>query len=532
MRAPILVMITVLAITTLGMVLIPGEDAMGQPYEMSFFDAFYFSSFMATTVGFGEVPFAFTSAQRLWVTFCMYPSVMAWMYGFGTLLTLMQDETLRQSMVQAYYTRQVRSIKENFFLICGYGATGKLLVRSLSHANMRCVVIDANQQTINDLSTEDLPLEVPGLGADSSDAEHLVRAGLKYDQCVAVAALTYDDQVNLKIAITSKLLHPDIRVIARADHRGVAKHMAGFGTEHIINPFDTFTSRFMMALMYPERFCLQRMLVTGENPTALVEHLQSGHDKPWIICGFGRLGREIYDSMHFYGFETIVVDAFPGENDVPSSALKGRGTEVDVLMQAGVMEAGGIVAATDDDADNLSILLAARRLNPQLCMIARQVVRANDMLFEAAKVDMVMQANHIVARKAFAALSTPLLDTFTSQLFSLDDAQTIKGLAEQVSKLIEEPQFRTWQFCLHEEDAPAVVSLLSDGVQLQLSDLLTNPWRGAKELPVIPLMVKDGEQEYFLPSPDLALKHGMQLLCCGCKTAQFRSILQQHEALA
>jgi len=532
MRAPLLVMIVVVAITMLGMVLIPGEDAAGKPYQMSFFEAFYFSSFMATTIGFGEIPYAFTNAQRLWVTICMYPSVMAWLYGFGTLLTLMQDDSLRQSMVQAAYARQVRRIKENFFLICGYGATGKLLVRSLVDANMRCVVIDASQQTINDLSMEDLPLEVPGLGADSSDAEHLVSAGLQYKQCTAVAAITYDDQANLKIAITSKLLHPDMRVIARADHQEIANHMAAFGTDHIIKPFVTFTSYFMMALMYPKRFCLQEMLVAGENPTDLVRHLQSTHGKPWIICGFGRLGREIYDSMCFYGMEPTVVDAFPSKNNVPSSALQGRGTDVDILMQAGLMQAGGIIVATDNDTDNLSILLAARRLNPELCTIARQVVRANDMLFAAAQVDMVMQANHIVARKAFAAMSTPLLDRFTTQLFLLDDTQTVQDLTQQVSLLIDEPHFRIWQFQLDEAEAPAVVSLLSKGAQLHLSDLLTNPWGDGNDLPVVPLMVKDGVNEYFLPAPDLALKYGMALLFCGCRTAQFRSILFQYEALA
>ncbi len=42
------------------MVLIPGMDDDGKVYHLSFFDAFYFVSYMASTIGFGEAPYTFT----------------------------------------------------------------------------------------------------------------------------------------------------------------------------------------------------------------------------------------------------------------------------------------------------------------------------------------------------------------------------------------------------------------------------------------------------------------------------------------
>ena len=75
----------------LGLTLIPGQDAGGQPARISFFDAFYFMSYTATTIGFGEMPWPFTYGQRLWVTFSIYLSVVGWAYAIGSLLTLLQD---------------------------------------------------------------------------------------------------------------------------------------------------------------------------------------------------------------------------------------------------------------------------------------------------------------------------------------------------------------------------------------------------------------------------------------------------------
>ncbi|MFT6725531.1 MAG: voltage-gated potassium channel, partial [Arenicella sp.] len=60
LRIPLILLLTVYAVATLGMTLIPGIDPNGQPWHMSFFHAFYFVSITATTIGFGEIPYPFT----------------------------------------------------------------------------------------------------------------------------------------------------------------------------------------------------------------------------------------------------------------------------------------------------------------------------------------------------------------------------------------------------------------------------------------------------------------------------------------
>ncbi|EDN72393.1 TrkA-N [Beggiatoa sp. SS] len=56
MRIPLLVLLTVYTVAIIGMTLMPGIDDQGNPWRMNFFEAYYFVSYMGTTIGFGELP--------------------------------------------------------------------------------------------------------------------------------------------------------------------------------------------------------------------------------------------------------------------------------------------------------------------------------------------------------------------------------------------------------------------------------------------------------------------------------------------
>ena len=92
MRLPLVMLVITYAISILGLVLIPGVDDTGQPWHMDFFHAFYFVTYMATTIGFGELPYEFTDGQRMWVLVTIYMTVTAWLYAIGKILSLVQDK--------------------------------------------------------------------------------------------------------------------------------------------------------------------------------------------------------------------------------------------------------------------------------------------------------------------------------------------------------------------------------------------------------------------------------------------------------
>ena len=109
MRLPLIVLISTYAISVLGLTLIPGIDDQGNPWRMDFFHAIYFDSFLGSTIGFGEIPYAFTGAQRMWTTFIIYAAVVSWLYAIGTILTVIQDQGHRSPLHRTTCLRPCRS---------------------------------------------------------------------------------------------------------------------------------------------------------------------------------------------------------------------------------------------------------------------------------------------------------------------------------------------------------------------------------------------------------------------------------------
>ncbi|MFC1665626.1 potassium channel family protein, partial [Pseudomonadota bacterium] len=357
MRLPLIVLVCTYAFSVLGFVLIPGIDDQGNPWRMGFFHAFYFVSYMGSTIGFGELPYAFTDGQRLWTTFTIYASVISWLYAIGSMLSLIQEPAFRQAFTRNAFTRSVRRISEPFYLVCGYGDTGSLLVRALADKGLRSSVVDIDQERINGLELADMGLYVPGLCANATDTSTLLDAGLKHRHCIGVVALTNEDHVNLKVAITSRLLNPEINVFCRAESPDECANMASFGTDYIINPFDTFAEHLAMAIDSPGLNLLHNWLTNV--PQSQLEDPVFPPRGNWLVCGYGRFGKSIHHALFEAGIHTTIIEARRDMTNPPPGTVTGRGTEASTLHDAGIKDAVGIIAGTEDDANNLSIVMTA-----------------------------------------------------------------------------------------------------------------------------------------------------------------------------
>ena len=115
-------------------------------------------------------------------------------------------------------------------------------------------------------------------------------AGLSRDikHCIGVIAITNDDHANLTIAITSKLLRPDLPVLARSETRRVVANMASFGTDITVDPYTIFAERFYMALMSPVKYLVHDWLISVPG-TQLRTELNPPHGR-WLLAGLGRFG--------------------------------------------------------------------------------------------------------------------------------------------------------------------------------------------------------------------------------------------------
>ncbi|MGJ8670269.1 MAG: potassium channel family protein [Oceanococcus sp.] len=517
MRAPLLMLILSYSISISGLVLIPGQDNDGNVWHYDFFHAFYFISFVGPTIGFGEIPYELTPGQRMWVNFALYLTVISWFYALGKIFALVQDPAFSRAMTEARFIRAVRTIREPFFIVCGFGETGSLLVRSLVGRQIQCVVIERNQENISNLQLEELVLDVPSFCGDASETRHLKEAGLKRSNCVGVLAMTDSDKVNVKIAVTSKLLRPGLKVICRAATREAADNMESFDTDIIINPFESFAEHMGMAVRTPSIHLLHRWLVSQPGRT-----LDSSLNPPkgkWVICGYGRFGQAMARYLRAEGIDITVIesDASRIENldaAVPERLVLGSGTDPEPLHEAGIESAVGVVAGTDDDADNLSIVMTAKQINPAIFRVARQNRRADSEIFDAANLELVMEPSRVVAWQVLALITVKYLSDFLAEARRKDEAWAEQLLLD-IREMTNDKTPQTWTIRFCSEHTPAAMELYEAGRQLRVRDIRVNPMDRSCMLPLRPLMLIHNGENILLPEDDALIAPGDRMLWTG-----------------
>ena len=114
----------------------------------------------------------------------------------------------------------------------------------------------------------------------------------------------------------------------------------------------------------------------------------------YVICGFGRVGRQVARDLHAAGARFVIVDAdpdnrehvhFPGVRFICSQP-----SEDDALRDAGIARARAVVACVDSDAENIFIALSARELRPDIAIVARASEEESESKLRRAGADRVV----------------------------------------------------------------------------------------------------------------------------------------------
>ncbi|MGB5009335.1 MAG: NAD-binding protein [Candidatus Dechloromonas phosphoritropha] len=517
MRMPIIVLIVLYAVSVVGLTLIPGVDAEGKATPpLSFFHAFYFISYTATTIGFGEVPNAFSDAQRMWVTVSIYLTVVGYSYSFFTLFALLQDKGFQNTLTTNRFSRRVRLLKEPFYLVCGCGETGNLICKTLDRTGRAFVVIEKDELRVQELDLQDFKTDTPALAADASIPDNLLLAGLKHPKCRAVLAVTSDEQGNLAIAIAVRLLNPSISVIAQSRTLSVTANMSSFGTDHIINPFARFSEHLALAITAPERFRLIELVTAlPETPLPEIYHPPRGR---WILCGYGRFGRLIADQLMPTGIELTIIDPLCNPEETANS-IRGYGTEAESLLQAGIGSACGIIAGSDSDVNNLSIAVTAAELNPSLFVVTRQNLHVNSPLFEAYQDDYTMVPSRIVAQECIAILTAPMLAAFIGLLRECNESWS-NALVVRLQELCHGLAPVIWGLKLNIQEAQAAYRALMQGRRITLGEILRDGTDRSQPLRAITLLIRREDEMILLPPDGFLLAPGDQLLIASSLAAR------------
>jgi voltage-gated potassium channel len=122
----------------------------------------------------------------------------------------------------------------------------------------------------------------------------------------------------------------------------------------------------------------------------MIDSLNDHH----IICGFGRVGRQVARDLRAARADYVVVDSTSNNRHLADalglSFIEGDASDDAVLIQAGIARARSIIACADSDADNVFITLTARELRADIPIVARAAIEDTEKKLKRAGADRVI----------------------------------------------------------------------------------------------------------------------------------------------
>lgn len=513
MRKPFLVILITYTIAMIGLLLIKGVDNNGNVYQMSIFDAFYFVTYTATTIGFGETPYEFTYPQRLWVSFSIYLTVLGWFYGIGSLVSLLQDKVFLKEIQRAKFKRQIKSLKQKFIIVLGYNQITSEIIQKAMQQDIRTVVIEKNELRANELLLENFTPTVPVLVADAYTPKVLEEAGIKKIRCKGVVSIFEDDSLNLRIALTSKLLNPRVKLAVKSTSLNHTENLKDLDVEIIANPFFIISNEISMALSSPSLLKLEKWIYQMDDLNATLPSFPKGK---YIICGYGRMGEHIYNKLKENNIEAqfVELDKLKVGNFSSNEHMKityGNADDKELLTDVGIKDAVAIISATNDDTTNLSILATARKLKPEIMTIVRENEMEDFSIFESAKVDHILMPSKILINKTTNALINPLSDKFIKLISKKDDAWASSLVKDLLQTIDENPLL--FELKINPKKAPEVFKKIEEGKEVLLDVFCRSLYNKEQKNNIIPLLIENESGEVkLLPNTKTILKQNDSIL--------------------
>ena len=139
----------------------------------------------------------------------------------------------------------------------------------------------------------------------------------------------------------------------------------------------------------------------------------SGH---YLVCGDSSIGQHIVDELKRTAQPFVVIERDVAKVNALIAqdllAIAGDATSDATLIEAGIDRAAGLVTILHTDADNLFVVLTARRLNPKLRIIAKAIDEATSDKLQQVGADGVVMPEAIGGMRMASELLRPDVVSF------------------------------------------------------------------------------------------------------------------------
>ncbi len=140
----------------------------------------------------------------------------------------------------------------------------------------------------------------------------------------------------------------------------------------------------------------------------------------YVVCGYGRLGRRIVTDLIDAGLPFVVIERDPERTEWLEAAgylyVEGDAEDDDVLHEAGIERAEGLILTLPEDSANVFAALTAKELHPGLFTLARTNQHKNTQKLLRAGVDKVISPYEIGADRMAQVILRPYVDQFMEQV--------------------------------------------------------------------------------------------------------------------
>ncbi len=216
----IVLLITVIAIGTIGYRLIEGWD---------YLDAMYMTVITLSTVGFGETA-PLSAGGRIFTIALIIVGVSTVAYGLSTIGEYILNVRVGPRVRERRMMRTISKL-ENHYIICGFGRVGRSAFQSLKEAKRRVVIIERDSET----AEEPLSMGLTVVVGDATRDETLRQAGIERAQGLMVCG--GNDSDNAFIVLSARTLNPDLFIVARSVDSENEGKMKRAGADRVVSPY-------------------------------------------------------------------------------------------------------------------------------------------------------------------------------------------------------------------------------------------------------------------------------------------------------
>ncbi|HXZ95240.1 MAG TPA: potassium channel protein [Dehalococcoidia bacterium] len=203
-----------------------------------------------------------------------------------------------------------------------------------------------------------------------------------------------------------------------------------------------------------------------------------------IICGYGRVGREVARVFQEERVPFVVIDydkeAIAKAAEDGYLHLVGNATNDEIIKQAGILRARGLVAATGSDADNVFIALSARELRPDIFITARAGAPESEAKLKRAGADRTIYPHVLGGRRlAMLAIRPLVVDFVDTALASRGQELVLENVGVGPGSPVAGKTIKEGRSCCAgatilavKKKGGALLTSLPDDTQLELGDEL------------------------------------------------------------